>query len=284
VKPVAFEYDAPRELGEALECLSRGDDAKVLAGGQSLVPMLNFRLVRPSRLIDVNKVGGLGEIRSVDGTLHVGALARTAALERSAVVATGWPLLREAAGYVGHAVIRNRGTLGGSVAHSDPHAELPAVLCALDALLHVRSKRGARVLTTDAFFQDFYTTALEPDELLVEIEVPAMKARTGTGFCEHSRTHGDFAMAGAAVTVTTDANGNATHVAIALLGAGATPMRLPDVEKMLVGEKIAERAAHAAGAAAAKACDPPEPEDYRRALVAEMTKRALLSAASRVKP
>ena len=284
MKPAPFAYEAPRTIDEALALLAaHGDDAKVLAGGQSLVPMLNFRLVRPAVLVDMNRVAELGELRIVDGRLHIGAMVRTAALERAAEARADWPLLAEAASFVGHAAIRTRGTVGGSAAHADPHAELPAALTALDARFHLRSQRGARVLDADEFFTDYYATALAPDELLVAIDVPPPAPRSGSAFAEYARTHGDFALAGAAVTVTLDADGACTWAAIAILGGGATPLRAYAAERGLVGRAIDDAAARSAGEAAAAACDPPDPADYRRALVAELVRRALLGARERAR-
>ena len=221
MKPAPFAYDAPRELEEALELLAReGEDVKVLAGGQSLVPLLNFRLARPDRLVDLNGVESLAHLRVEGGALRIGALARHVDLERSAEVASGWPLLAEAVRYVGHPQIRARGTVCGSVAHADPAAELPVALMALDARFHVRSVRGPRVVGADELFLGFLTTSLEPDELLVEIEVPALPAGSGSGFAEHARTHGDFALGGAAAIVTPD------RARVALLGAGPVPLRV----------------------------------------------------------
>jgi len=283
VKPAAFAYAAPRTLDEALALLAEhGDEAKVLAGGQSLVPMLNFRLVRPALLVDVNRVVELGTVSTTaDGALHLGALVRTATLEHAATVRAGWPLLGDAARLVGHPAIRNRGTVGGSAAHADPHAELPAALVALDACFHLRSRRGARTIAADAFFTDYYATALAADELLVAIEVPPGTPRTGTAVVEHARTHGDFALAGAAVTVTLDAQARCTGAAIAVFGGGATPLRAYAAERTLVGTTVDDDVARPAGELAAQACDPPEPADYRRALVAELVRRALLVARER---
>jgi CO/xanthine dehydrogenase FAD-binding subunit len=282
MKPVAFAYAAPRTLDEALALFAEhGDEAKALAGGQSLVPMLNFRLVRPAMLVDLNRVAGCAGLGAAAGGLHVGALVRTAMLARDPAVAAGWPLLRDAARLVGHPAIRNRGTVGGSAAHADPQAELPAALVALDARFHLRSQRTQRVLGADVFFTDFFATALAPDELLVAIEVPASPPRTGTAFVEETRTHGDFALAGAAVTVTLDAAGRCAQAAIAILGGGATPVRAHAGERSLIGTVVDDAAARAAGALAAAACDPPEPADYRRALVAELARRALVTARER---
>jgi CO/xanthine dehydrogenase FAD-binding subunit len=262
VKPAPFEYAAPESLDDALALLD--DDSRPLAGGQSLMPMLNFRLARPARLVDLERVAGLAYLDDAGGALRIGAMTRQAALERSELVAARWPLLRQAVRLVGHAQIRSRGTVGGSVAHADPKAELPVALAALDARFHVRSALGARTLTAAELFQGPLMTALEPDELLVEIEVPALPDGTGTAFVEHARTHGDFAIAGVAAVA---APGRA---AIALLGAGPVPLRAIEAERAL-----AERAsvADASELAPAGVTDP-----YRRALLTALTRRAIEGA------
>jgi CO/xanthine dehydrogenase FAD-binding subunit len=261
MKPAPFAYEAPRTLAQALDAL--GEDARVLAGGQSLVPMMNFRLARPERLVDVNRIAALSHVRRASGALHIGALTRQATLERSELVARGWPLLRQAVRFVGHPQIRTRGTVGGSVAHADPAAELPVALTALDARFHVRTTRGARTLRADELFVSHYTTALEPDELLVEIEVPAPPDGARMAFVEHARTHGDFATAGAAVVVVPG-----ERCSIALLGAGPTPIRATDAE-----QAAAAGAAPAdVGALAAEGLE----DDHRRALTAELVRRALI--------
>jgi CO/xanthine dehydrogenase FAD-binding subunit len=283
MKPAPFAYEVPSTVEAVLALLAQhGDDAKVLAGGQSLVPMLNFRLLRPALLIDVNRVPGLDELQVRDGRLHIGARVRTGTLARVAVVRDGWPLLAEAAGFVGHAAIRARGTIGGSAAHADPQAELPAALAALDARFHLRSQRGTRILGADRFFTDFYTTALAPDELLTAIDVPPASPRTGSTFTEVTRTHGDFALAGAAVTLTLDGGGVCTWSGIGILGGGATPVRAYAAERALAGRTVDAEAAETAGEFAAAACDPPDPADYRRALIAELVRRAVLTARERV--
>lgn len=281
MKPAPFAYFAPRELAAALRLLAEhGDEAKVLAGGQSLVPMMNFRLIRPSAVIDVNRLGSHDRIAVDERGLRIGAFTRVAQLERTPVVAARWPLLAEAAALVGHPAIRNRGTVGGSAAHADPHAELPAVLCALDATFVLRSLHGERSLGAGEFFRDFYTTALEPNELLLEITVPPLPAHTGTAVVEHAQRHGDFALAGAAAVVTLDGT-RCVRVAIGVLGAHPTPLRATAAEAALTGSTIDDETARAAGGIAAASCDPPEPADFRRALVAELTRRALLAAARR---
>jgi CO/xanthine dehydrogenase FAD-binding subunit len=265
VKPPPFDYSAPEVLEEALGLL--GDEARPLAGGQSLVPLLNFRLARPDRLIDLNRVAELAHLRATGDALHIGAMARQWALERSDVVTTRWPLLHQAVRLVGHPQIRSRGTVGGSVAHADPTAELPVAFAVLDARFHVRSSGGSRTLGSDEFFRGPLTTALASDELLVEIEVPPLPDGARTAFVEHARTHGDFAIAGAAVVVAPG-----LHAAVGLLGAGPTPVRAPEAERAL---RDGAGSTEVAGLAVAAVDD-----DHRRALLTDLVRRAVEEAMS----
>lgn len=262
MKPAPFSYEAPRSIDAALALLD--EDAKVLAGGQSLVPIMNFRLARPATLVDINRVEALAYLLRRGGVLRLGALTRHATLERSDVVARGWPLLRQAVRHVGHPQIRTRGTIGGSCAHGDPAAELPVALTALDARFHLRSAAGARELGAAEFFISYLETALRDDELLVEVEVPALPAGARTAFAEHARTHGDWAMAGAAVIVAPE------HAAIALLGAGATPRRAKEAEAALVAGAGAVEAARLAGELVG--------DEWRAALTTSLVRRALEEA------
>jgi CO/xanthine dehydrogenase FAD-binding subunit len=273
VKPAPFAYEAPQTLAEALGLLTvEGEDVKVLAGGQSLVPLLNFRLARPDRLVDLNGVSELAYLRVKRGVLRIGALARSRDLERSAEVAAGWPLLAAAARHVGHPQIRARGTVCGSVAHADPAAELPVALTALDARFHVRSARGSRTLAAGELFVSFLTTALEPDELLVEIEVPSPPKGAGSAFVEYARTHGDFALGGAAAVV------YETGVRLALLAAGPTPIRAREAEALAAqGAPAADVAAEAVRELELTG----EDADWRRALLRELAEQALTTAAAR---
>jgi CO/xanthine dehydrogenase FAD-binding subunit len=259
VKPAPFEYAAPGTLDEALGLL--GPEATILAGGQSLVPMLNFRIARPELLVDINGVAGLDELRVQDGTLRIGALVRQAALERSALVAEGWPLLAAAVRHVGHAQTRSRGTVCGSVAHADPAAELPAALAALDARFELASARGRRCVAPDELFLGPLVTDRTDDELLAAILVPPLPPGARTAFVEQARTHGDFAIAGAAVVLAPG------HAAIAVFGAGSLPHRIPGAERVVLdGGSAAE-----AGEQAAAHLD----GRYARALVAELVRRAI---------
>jgi carbon-monoxide dehydrogenase medium subunit/6-hydroxypseudooxynicotine dehydrogenase subunit alpha len=287
MKPPPFEYDAPTSIEQTLDLLAvHGADAKILAGGQSLVPMLNFRLARPARLIDVNGLGELGRVQRRERTLHVGALTRQALLERSEIVAAHWPLLHEAVGFVAHAQMRNRGTVGGSIAHADPAAELPVALAALDGSVVARSRRGERTIAWRDLFITHMTTSLAPDELLTEIIVPPLPEQTGTAFSEYARRHGDFALGGAAVTLTLDDAGTCRRASIALLAAAPTPLRAPGAEAVLAGRCIDEQSAREAAAAAVAEINPTGDihgsSDYRRGLIEVMVRRAVLAAAARV--
>ncbi len=288
MKPAAFEYDDPKTLDETLELLAvHGDDCKVLAGGQSLVPLMNFRLARPAHLIDINGVDELGGLRRDQGRLLIGAMTRHAEVERSNVVAEGWPLLHDAIGWVGHSQIRNRGTVGGSVAHADPAAELPAVFAALDATFHLRSKRGSRALGWRQFFVAEFTTALAPDELVTMVEVPAPDPGTGSAFVEFARRHGDFALGGAAVTVKVGRDGRCERAAIALLSAAPAPVRAESAERGLAGATLDEAAIKAAAAEGVRDLHPTSDlhgsSEYRVRLLRTMIERAVARAWQRAK-
>jgi CO/xanthine dehydrogenase FAD-binding subunit len=287
MKPAVFDYDDPRTVDETLDLLARyGDDCKVLAGGQSLVPLMNFRLARPGRLIDINGVDSLSGIKRDDGKVVIGAMTRHVELEHSKEVAGRWPLLTEAIGWVGHSQIRNRGTVGGSVAHADPAAELPAAFAALDATFHVRSKRASRVLPWNQFFVAEFTTALAPDELVTAVEVPLPDA-TGMAFVEYARRHGDFALGGAAVTLKLDRDGRCERATIALVSAGPAPVRAKAAEEQLRGAKLDQPSLQGAAAAAVKDLHPTSDlhgsSEYRVRLLRTMTERALTMAAERAR-
>ncbi len=281
MKPPRFAYAAPRGLPEALGLLrDAGEDGKVLAGGQSLMPLLNFRLARPGVLIDFNRIRELAYIRAQDGVISIGAMTRQRALERSRVVAAQLPLLRAAIPFVGHPPIRNRGTLGGSLAHADPAAELPAVACALGARCRLASVAGDREVPAEEFFVDYFTTALRPGEALVAIDWPAQPRTAGCAVLEIARRHGDFALAGVAVALRRDRAHRCLDPRIALFGLGATPVRAREAEAELLGG-APERFGEAAEAAAAR-LDPPSDVHatarYRREVARELTARALTAA------
>lgn len=280
MKPPGFKYFAPRSLDEGLALLAQhGDEAKILAGGQSLVPMLNMRLTRPAVLIDLNRVEGLDGVSAWDGGVAVRTLTRHRTLERSALVRERLPGLGEATGYIGHPAIRNRGTVGGSVAHADPAAELPAALVALEATLVARSAAGERTVAAEDFFTGFFTTSLRPDELLAEIRIPGTPAGTRGAFVELARRSGDFAICGVMALLTPKADGTVRRARISLCGVGPGPLRARGAEEILLGQVPGEAALAAAAAQAAAELDPGSDvhatAEFRRSMAAVMTKRAL---------
>ena len=286
MKPPPFAYECPRDVAEAVALLAaHGGDARPLAGGQSLVPLLNFRLARPAVLVDLNRIEALGRIEVEDGALRVGAMARQAAVEADPDVARGWPLLTEAIGHVAHPQIRNRGTIGGSLAHNDPAAELPAAMLALDAQMIAQGPAGERTIAAQNFFAGTMETALAPDELLTEMRVPALPEGTGWGFQEAARRQGDFALVAVAVLLR-PAGAGGIDARIVVTGTGDGPARMPHAEAILAERGRDADACAAAGDAAAEACDaaddPHAPAWYRRKLVAALTRRACREALTRM--
>ncbi len=281
MKPAPFEYHRPESVDEALALLAEhGYDAKLLAGGQSLIPAMNFRLAAPAVLIDLNRVPGLDGITEAEDGLRIGAMARQRAAEVSGAVARLAPLVVETLPYVAHPQIRNRGTMGGSVAHADPAAELPAVMLALGASFRLVGPNGERTVPADEFFTGLFMTALEPEELLVEIALPAPRPREGWAFAELSRRHGDFALAGVAARVTVDDHGRCHDARIALLAVGEGPILARGAATLLEGvvptpESLAEAAAVAARDDADPSGDIHASPEYRRHLVGVLVRRAL---------
>ncbi len=259
MKPAPFRYLAPSSLAEALALLAEhGSDAKLLAGGQSLIPAMNFRLAQPAVLIDLNRVPELAALAPApDGSLHAGAMVRQRTLERSALVATQSPLLHAALPHIAHVQIRNRGTLGGSLAHADPAAELPAVAVALNATFHLQSADGARTVSAADFYLGLFTTELAEDEILTQIDLQPLPAGTGCGFAEFARRRGDYALAGAAAVLELDAAGSCRAARLVLFSVGETPVLAPSAAAALVGAApTAALLAEAAHAAAQHDIDP----------------------------
>jgi CO/xanthine dehydrogenase FAD-binding subunit len=283
MKPATFEYYDPTTLDEALDLMSRfGDEARPLAGGQSLVPLMNFRLLRPAHLIDLNGVSELSYLKTENGVLRIGATTRQRALERSADVARRWPLLREATSFIGHIQIRTRGTVGGSLAHAFPSAELPMAMVTLDASFVLRAKNNQRTVGAEDFFLSYMTTALEPGELLAEIRVPPLPTNTGWSYQEVSRRHGDFALAGAASILALDANGHVQHARLTL--TGTTPIRTR-AEQLLLGQKPSEslfrEVARRATEGIEQDSDIHASAEYRRNVCEALARRALTQSAVR---
>jgi CO/xanthine dehydrogenase FAD-binding subunit len=285
VKPAPLAYHRPATEEESIELLRQyGDEARVLGGGQSLVPLLNFRLARPEHLIDITRIASLTFIRARDKRLTIGAATRQSAVERSPLIADRWPLLRKAVVEVGHPQTRSRGTVGGSVAHADPAAELPVALAALDGCVHLRSVRGTRILDWSDFFGAEFVTACASDELVTAVEVPPPRPRTGTSFREHAARHGDFAVAGVGSVIALDDDGRCAHAALALLASGPGPVRAREAEEALVGAAITRDAAAEAAERAVAAADldgghSDMPSDYRRHVLRGLVEDAVLEAA-----
>jgi CO/xanthine dehydrogenase FAD-binding subunit len=281
MKPAPFEYHQARSLPEALALLAdHAGDAKPLAGGQSLIPAMNFRLAAPAALIDLNSISELAYIND-DGDLRIGAMTRHSQVERSPVIASRAPLLAETMPFVAHAAIRTRGTIGGSLAHADPAAELPALMLAMDARFRVQNHEGSRDVAATEFFTGLFSTSLEPGELLTEIVIPTPTGQArGSAFLEFSRRRGDFALAGVAVTVALDAHGTCADARIGLFGVGDRPLLASRAAATLIGQKASAEAVRAAAHTAAT--DEIDPSNdihassrYRRQLADVLTRRAL---------
>ncbi len=289
MKPAPFDYYAPTSVDETCSLLARyGSDAKLLAGGQSLVPLLALRLAQPAALIDLNGVHELDYIRADDNGVAIGAMTRQRTVERSSVMRETCPLLPAAVEWIGHPQIRNRGTIGGSLVHSDPAAELPALATLLDATFTITNAQGAkRTVKPDEFFVTFLTTAVEPEEMLSEIYFPTLPAGTGWSFVEVARRHGDFALVGAAATVALDSAGACSNARIALFGVAPTATRSPSAEQALLNQKPDEQAIAAAASEVVKDIDPPgdvhASVEYRKYVATNLVRRALTEAVQRAK-
>jgi carbon-monoxide dehydrogenase medium subunit len=285
VKPAQFELETPRTLDEAFRALVGRDDVKLLAGGQSLVPLMNFRLARPLALVDLNRVPELDYIRvSDDGGLAIGAMTRQRTLEQSPEIARRAPLMKEVMPWIGHPPIRNRGTLGGSLAHADSAAELCLVALALDAQVVARTSRGQRAIGIADFFVGPFTTALRADEILSEVRFPPLPDGAGWGFQEVAPRHGDFAMAAVAAVLELDSSSSVTHARLAYLSMGPTPLRALQTEAWLIGQPATSRTFAEAAERATQELQPEEDlhasREYRLHLARTLTRRALASALS----
>jgi carbon-monoxide dehydrogenase medium subunit len=284
MKPAPFDYHAPRTLDEATGLLGSLENAKVLAGGQSLVPMMNFRYVIVDHLVDLAQIDSLRGVTVADGALRIGAMTCQRDLEFSPDIEKHCPLMRAALGHIGHRQTRNRGTIGGSLVHADPAAELPAVCAAYDATVEIASARGKRDVPIADFSAGFMATAVEPDEIVTAVKLPLWPSGHGYGFHEFARRRGDFAIAGAAVLVDA-ANGVVKRAAVALCGVATTPVRLRDADAALTGKQL-DAAAIKAAAATARALEPISDihagADYRRHLAEVLTRRALTDAARHI--
>lgn len=288
MKPAPFEYARPESVQEALNLLEQhGEEGKVLAGGQSLGPLLNMRMASPGILIDINRLEELSYIRRESGYLQIGALARQRAIERSSMISGSWPLLAEAAPFIGHATLRNRGTICGSLAHSDPAAELPAIAAALDAELSILGPYGERVASPGEFFRSYMTTSLEPEELLTEVRFPPPEPRTGTAWMELARRHGDYALVGVAALLTLNEDGGCESARLVYTGVAPVPFDANEAAELLVGQEPTDEAFASVAERAASLSEPGSDVHasaaYRRHLVGALTKRALGKALERAK-
>ncbi|MGZ8940948.1 MAG: FAD binding domain-containing protein [Limisphaerales bacterium] len=287
MKPAPFEYHAPETLEEALFILHNSDgDAKLLAGGQSLLPAMNFRVVQPSVLIDLNRISELGYIQEDGEYLRVGAMTRERQLEFDASISQRSPLLHEATPHIAHPQIRNRGTIGGSIVNADPAAELPVLMLALQARLKARSSSVERWIDAKDFFVGMFTTALEPEEILVEIELPFMSSRTGSSFLEVAPRAGDYAMMGVAVLVTLDESGKCQNAKLVYLNAGDGPVDATQAAQLLQGEMFEDELIDSAAQIASSQEINPfgnihASVEYQRHLANVLTKKALKIAFQR---
>jgi CO/xanthine dehydrogenase FAD-binding subunit len=283
MKPIAFEYFSPGSVAESIELLERyGEEAKLIAGGQSLVPMMNFRLARPSVLIDINGIKELGYIREEGDELVIGALTREYDLEESPLVKDKCPILAKAISFIGHSTIRNRGTIGGSLVHADPSAELPTVITTLDAEMKIVGPSGERTLGSKDFFLTYLTSFLEPSEILTEIRIPVLPAKTGWSFMETSRRSGDFFLAAVSTILFMEDSGICKEARISLGGVGSTPIRAEEAEALLAGQELTEALIEEAGRLAIEATDAESDyhasAEYRRNLTGVFVRRTLREA------
>lgn len=287
MKPAPFEYHAPASLDEALFILhNSAGDAKLLAGGQSLVPAMNFRVVQPSMLIDLNRVSELGYVHEGNEHLRIGAMTRERQLEFNGSIVKRVPLLHEAAPHIAHPQIRNRGTIGGSIVNADPAAELPVLMLTSRARLKARNTSAERWIDARDFFVGMFTTALEPDEILVEIEVPFMPQRTGWSFLEVAPRAGDYAMMGVAVLITLDEWGKCQAAKLVYLNAGDGPVEAQEAAQLLQGESVTDELMESAAEIAGETEINPfgnihASVEYQRHLAKVLTKKALKTAAQR---
>jgi CO/xanthine dehydrogenase FAD-binding subunit len=289
MKPAPFEYFAPVDLAEALDLLARyGDEAKILAGGQSLIPLMNMRLARPGVVIDINQLAELTYISlGANGAVAIGALTRQRAIERSSLLQQHNPVLAAAMPYIGHFQIRNRGTIGGSIVHADPAAELPALSRVLDAEFVLRSAVQQRVMDATDFFLTYLTTAIEPGEMLIEIRLPAWKPQWRWGLQEVCRREGDFALVGAVALLQMDDAAVCQAARLTMFGVGGTPVRLQRAEEMLSGRQVDDRMLDEVAKVVAHALEPDSDihasAEYRKEVGGVVARRALEAALGKAK-
>ena len=284
--PPAFEYLRPSTIPEAIFLLQQyGDDAKILSGGQSLIPMMKLRLARPAYVIDINRIAGLSYIKEEDGNLKIGGLTREAEVEHSPIVAAKFPILVDTTHVIADPQVRNLATIAGNLAHGDPANDHPATMLALGARIVATGPKGERSIPVEEFFVSLFTTALQPDEIVTEIRVPVPPPRSGGAYFKLERKVGDFATAAVAAQVTLDGSGNCQRVGIGLTNVGPTPVKARNAEAFLLGKKLDEanirQGAQLASDEAQPSSDLRGPAEYKRGLVKELCVRALSRAAER---
>ena len=284
--PPAFEYLRPKSLPEAIAFLQQyGDEAKILSGGQSLIPMMKFRLARPGYLIDINRIPGLSYIKEEDGYLKIGGLTREADLENSPLIHSKYPIILDTAREIADPQVRNMATLAGNLAHGDPANDHPATMLALGAQVVAVGPQGERVLPIESFFVTLFTTELQHNEVVSEIRIPVPPPRSGGAYLKLERKVGDFATAGVAAQVTVDSDGICQQIGIGLTNVGATPVKAHKAEEAVRGKKLEEARIGQAAQLAADEAEPSSdlrgPAEYKRALVKELTRRALARAYER---
>lgn len=286
--PQAFEYLVPKTLPEAISLLQQyGSEAKILAGGHSLIPMMKLRLATPAYIININGIPGLDYIKESDGYLRIGALTREAELEESDLICSKYPIIHDTAKVIADPQVRNMATVGGNLAHGDPANDHPATMLALKAQVVVTGAEGERIIPMDEFFTDFFTTALQPDEILTEIQIPIPPSGSGGAYLKLERKVGDFATVGVAAQVMLDKDGVCQKAGIGLTHVGPTPLKAKRAEDLLSGKKLDEviikQAAQLAAEDSKPTSDLRAPEEYKRAMVKELTRRALSFAIERAK-
>lgn len=284
--PQAFEYDSPASVSEALALLQRyGSDAKIMSGGHSLIPMIKLRLATPERIIDISGIKGLAYIREEGGSLHIGALTTETQLEESDLIARDYPIIHDATKMIADPSVRNLATVGGNLAHGDSANDHPAVMLALRAVIVTTGPNGQRTIPADDFFLGFFTTALQPDEILTEIRIPAPAAGSGSAYLKLERKVGDYATAGVGVSLQIGHDGTCNTIGIGLTNVSAAPMRAARSEDALKGHKLTDELIKQAAIMAAQDCDP-NPDlrgsiEYKRSIVKTLTERAIRKAAER---
>lgn len=286
--PPSFEYARPGTIAEAIALLSEhGEDAKVLGGGQSLIPMMKLRVARPAWLIDIGRIPGLAEIKEEDGYLKIGAMVRESDLETSNLIQSRYPLLHDTSAVIADPIVRNLATVGGNLAHGDPANDHPATMLALEAEVVAMGPRGQRVIPVNEFFVSIFATALEHDEILTEIRVPKQKPRGGGAYLKLERKVGDYATAAVATLLTLAEDGTCERAGIGLTNAGPVPVKATQAEQSLRGRMLDDAAINEAARLAAEAADPSDdlrgPADFKKDIIAEFVRRGLRKAAQRAR-